>query len=52
MVLPQAWSSAVNVNLDDAIKIGEQAVEFAKQNFAVEAEWFHNYCGGEISNHP
>jgi hypothetical protein len=52
MVLPRAWSSAVNVNLDDAIKIGEQAAAFAEQNFQTEADWYRTYCGGEISkNH-
>ncbi len=50
MVLPRAWSSAVNVNLDEAVKISEQATEFAEQNFTVEAAWYSNYCGGEISN--
>jgi hypothetical protein len=52
MVLPRAWSSAVNVNLDDAVKIGEQAAAFAEQNFQTEADWYRTYCGGEISkNH-
>jgi hypothetical protein len=48
MVLPRAWSSAVNVNLDEAIKIGDQAVAFAEQNFQTEADWYKTYCGGEI----
>jgi Polysaccharide deacetylase len=50
MVLPRAWSSAVNVNLDEAVKISEQAAAFAEQNFPVEAAWYRTYCGGEISN--
>ena len=50
MVLPRAWSSAVNVNLDEAVKIAEQAAAFAQQNFPAEATWYHTYCGGEISN--
>ncbi len=50
MVLPRAWSSAVNVNLDEAVKISEQAVTFAEQNFQTEADWYRTYCGGEIGN--
>jgi hypothetical protein len=50
MVLPRAWSSAVNVNLDEAVKISEQAVAFAEGNFTAEAAWYSTYCGGEISN--
>jgi hypothetical protein len=50
MVLPRAWSSAVNVNLDEAVKIGEQAAAFAEQNYPAEAAWYSTYCSGEISN--
>lgn len=49
MVLPRAWSSAANVNLDEAVKISEQASAFAEQNFPIEAAWYSTYCGGEIS---
>ncbi len=49
MVLPRAWSSAVNVNLDEAVRISEQAAAFADENFQVEADWYSTYCGGEIS---
>jgi hypothetical protein len=50
MVLPRAWSSAVNVNLDEAVKISEQAAAFAEQNYQTEADWYRTYCGGEIGN--
>lgn len=50
MVLPRAWSSAVNVNLDEAVKISEQAAAFAEQNFPTETTWYSTYCGGEINN--
>jgi hypothetical protein len=50
MVLPRAWSTAVNINLDDALKISEQAAMFAEQNFQAEADWYSTYCGGEIHN--
>jgi hypothetical protein len=48
MVLPRAWSSAANVNLDEAVKISEQAAAYAETNFAVEAAWYKTYCGGEL----
>jgi hypothetical protein len=50
MVLPRAWSSAVNFNLDEAVKVSEQATKFAEQNYPAEADWYRTYCGGEISN--
>jgi peptidoglycan/xylan/chitin deacetylase (PgdA/CDA1 family) len=50
MVLPRAWSNSVNVNLDEAVRISEQAVAFAKGNFSTEAAWYKTYCGGELSN--
>ena len=50
MVLPRAWSNAVNVNLDEAVKISEQAAAFANLNFPDEAAWYKIYCGGEIIN--
>jgi peptidoglycan/xylan/chitin deacetylase (PgdA/CDA1 family) len=49
MVLPRAWSSAANVNMDEAIKISDQAAAFAEENFATEATWYQTYCGGELS---
>ncbi len=49
MVLPRAWSSAANVNLDEALKISEQATAYAEANFPVEAAWYKTYCGGELS---
>jgi hypothetical protein len=49
MVLPRFWSSAANVNLNEAVKISDQAVAFAEQNFAEEAAWYQTYCGGELN---
>jgi hypothetical protein len=49
MVLPRAWSSAANVNLDEAVEVSEQAVAYAEANFPVEAAWYHTYCGGELN---
>jgi peptidoglycan/xylan/chitin deacetylase (PgdA/CDA1 family) len=48
MVLPRAWSSAANVNLDEAVKMSEQAAAFAQQNYAEESAWYRTYCGGEL----
>jgi hypothetical protein len=48
MVLPRAWSSAANVNLDEAVKVSEQAAAYAEANFPVEAAWYQTYCGGEL----
>jgi hypothetical protein len=49
MVLPRAWSSAANVNLEEAVKISDQAVAFAEQNFTEEATWYQTYCGGQLN---
>ena len=49
MVLPRAWSSASNVNLDEAVKISEQASAYAQANFPMEAAWYHTYCGGDLN---
>ena len=52
MVLPRAWSNSVNVNLDEAVKISEQAAAYAEENFQAEADWYSTYCGGEIVYNP
>jgi len=48
MVLPRAWSSAASANLDEALRIAEQAASFAEQNYPIEAEWYRTYCAGEL----
>jgi peptidoglycan/xylan/chitin deacetylase (PgdA/CDA1 family) len=48
MVLPRAWAGAALPNLDEAVKISDQAAVFAEQNYPVEAQWYHTYCGGEL----
>jgi hypothetical protein len=48
MVLPRAWSSAANINLDEAVKISQQAEAYAEANFPIEAAWYETYCGGEL----
>ncbi|OGO69953.1 MAG: hypothetical protein A2Z49_02935 [Chloroflexi bacterium RBG_19FT_COMBO_56_12] len=44
MVLPRAWSNSVNYNLDEAIRVSEQAVAFAEANAEAEKAWLHKYC--------
>ena len=52
MVLPRAWAGSANYNLDLAVQISDQATAFAESNYPVEAEWYHTYCGGELTkNH-
>ncbi len=47
MLLPRAWSNSVNVNLDEAVKVSEQAAAFAEANRQLEAGWYEQYCPGE-----
>jgi peptidoglycan/xylan/chitin deacetylase (PgdA/CDA1 family) len=46
MVLPRAWSNSVNYNLDEAIRVSEQAAAFAEANAQAEREWMQRYCSG------
>ena len=48
MLLPRAWSNSVNVNLDVAVRISQQAVESARQQYAAEATYYHTYCHAEL----
>jgi peptidoglycan/xylan/chitin deacetylase (PgdA/CDA1 family) len=48
MLLPRFWSSAATLNLEQTAKIGDAAQEFAKKNYAAEAAWFEQNCGGEL----
>jgi hypothetical protein len=45
MLLPRAWSNSVNYNLDEALRLSEQAAEFAEANVEAELEWMSKYCG-------
>jgi hypothetical protein len=47
MVLPRAWSNSANVNLDEAVKVSEQAAAFAQQNYRAEMGWYEQYCPGK-----
>jgi len=48
MLLPRAWSNSMPVNIDQALKIGEQSRLQAEESFDQEAQYFRTYCGGEI----
>jgi hypothetical protein len=48
MLLPRAWSNSVNVNLDEALRISQEAVEAAKEQYPAEAAYYQTYCGAEL----
>jgi hypothetical protein len=48
MLLPRAWSNSVNVNLNQAVQISDQAVQFARENFSIEAAFYRTYCNSEL----
>ncbi|HSB65214.1 MAG TPA: polysaccharide deacetylase family protein [Anaerolineales bacterium] len=49
MLLPRAWAGSANVNLEEAVKVSQQAAAFAEQNYPAEAAWYHTYCGGNLT---
>ena len=48
MLLPRAWSNSVNVNLDEAVRVSEQAENDAHIRYPLEADYYHTFCGGEL----
>ncbi len=48
MLLPRAWSNAMPVNLDEGLRVSQQAEAEARQQYPSEAEYFRTYCGGEL----
>ena len=48
MLLPRGWSTALGVNLDVAVQVGEQALVFAIKQYPEEAVYYRTYCGGEL----
>ena len=48
MVLPRGWSTALGVNLDWAVKVGDQEKQAAVEGYPDEAAYYHTYCGGEL----
>jgi peptidoglycan/xylan/chitin deacetylase (PgdA/CDA1 family) len=48
MLLPRAWAGSANINLEEAVKVSQKAAAYAEQNYPVEAEWYHTYCGDEL----
>jgi len=48
MLLPRYWDTAALLNLEQAAQIGDAAQAFAKDNYAAEAAWYRQNCGGEL----
>jgi peptidoglycan/xylan/chitin deacetylase (PgdA/CDA1 family) len=48
MVLPRGWSTALGVNLDWAMKVGDQERQAAMESYPDEAAYYRSYCGGEL----
>jgi peptidoglycan/xylan/chitin deacetylase (PgdA/CDA1 family) len=48
MVLPRGWSTALGVNLDWAVKVGDQARQAAVESYPSETAYYRTYCGGEL----
>ncbi|MEW6503360.1 MAG: polysaccharide deacetylase family protein [Chloroflexota bacterium] len=46
LLLPRYWSTAAYMNLDQAVELGQQAAEYARQNQQAELEWYQRYCHG------
>lgn len=44
LLLPRYWSTAASMNLDQAVELGQQAAEYARQNQQSELEWYERYC--------
>ncbi|GAP10234.1 predicted xylanase/chitin deacetylase [Bellilinea caldifistulae] len=49
LLLPRYWSTAAYMNLDQAVELGQQAADYARQNQQTEMEWYNRYCG---ANYP
>ncbi len=46
MVLPRYWSTNAASEMDQAVKISEDAKAFAEQNKNLELGYYRQYCGG------
>jgi peptidoglycan/xylan/chitin deacetylase (PgdA/CDA1 family) len=48
LLLPRFWDTAALLNLEQTAQIGDAARLFAQENYAAEAAWFSQNCGGEL----
>jgi hypothetical protein len=48
MLLPRFWDTAATLNLQQTADIGDAAREFARENYAAEAAWYSQNCGGQL----
>lgn len=46
LLLPRYWSTAAYVNLDQAVKLGQEAADFTNKNRQAEMDWYNRYCPG------
>ncbi len=46
MVLPRYWSTAAYINLDEAVRFGEAAANFAQEQKQAEYLYYQEYCSG------
>ncbi len=44
LLLPRYWSTAAYLNLDQAVELGQQAAEYARQNQQTEFDWYQQSC--------
>ncbi|MCW5873030.1 MAG: polysaccharide deacetylase family protein [Anaerolineales bacterium] len=49
LLLPRYWNSAAELNLQQAADANDAARQFARENYAAEAAWFSQNCGGELA---
>lgn len=48
MLLPRFWDTAATLNLVQTAEIGDAGREFALENYAAEAAWYSQNCGGQL----
>ncbi len=48
LLLPRFWDTAATLNLEQTAAIGDEAQQFAQENYEAEAAWFRQNCAGEL----
>lgn len=48
LLLPRFWDTAAVLNLEQTAQIGDGAEQYARENYAAEAAWFSQNCGGSL----
>jgi peptidoglycan/xylan/chitin deacetylase (PgdA/CDA1 family) len=52
MVLPRYWSTAAYINLDEAVRISDEARQFGEDHRQEEQDWYNSYCSGGPTLRP